>query len=565
MPDTSINIVIGGAAGQGLATVGTLMSRAMTRAGYHVLVNQKYMSRVRGGHNTFAIRMGAEPVVSITEEIDILVALNAETLELHKGELKEGAIVILGDDIDAGDMKALRIPFKELAPKPLFFNIVALGVLGATVCQDITFFEALLADTFSKKGEAIIEANVGVLRKSFAWVAEQDSGFGCLALPQDADKDKIMLNGNEAIAMGALASGCNFLSFYPMSPSTSIANTLISKGRGLGLKYEQVEDEIAAMNMAVGASYAGAKSIVTTSGGGFALMVEGVSLAAVSETPVVAAVVQRPGPATGMATRTEQGDLNLVLYAGHGEFPRAIFAPGDVDDCFYLTHRAFDLAEQYQTPMFILSDQFLADSYRSVEMFDIDGLPETAKPMLSTGEEQYKRYELTEDGVSPRLVPGFCESLVRADSHEHDEMCQVTENGMNRVRQNSKRLVKGCGLWQDVIGPDYYGDENVEVLLLCWGTSLGACLEAAEKYKGKSIAVLHFKQVYPLREEQFMEFLEGANEVVAVEGNATGQFAKLIAQETGFRVGSYVLRFDGRPMTPEYVSKGLDSIFGGGE
>lgn len=288
-------------------------------------------------------------------------------------------------------------------------------------------------------------------------------------------------------------------------------------------------------------------------------MVEGVSLAAVSETPLVTAVVQRPGPATGMATRTEQADLNLVLYAGHGEFPRAIFAPATVEECFYLTHRAFDLAEQYQTPMFILSDQFLADSYQSVDVFDLDALPDIAKPMLTVG-GGYKRYELTEDGVSPRLVPGFCETLVRGDSHEHDENGRITEDGENRIRQNSKRLVKGCGLWQDVIGPDYYGEKGADLVLLCWGTTLGACLEAAEQVDNHSVGVLHFKQVYPLREEQFMEFLEEAGEVVAVEGNATGQFARFLAQETGFRVGAYVLRFDGRIMTPQYVLRGLESI-----
>ncbi|MDC0335408.1 2-oxoacid:acceptor oxidoreductase subunit alpha [Pseudodesulfovibrio sp.] len=560
MSETSINIVIGGAAGQGLATVGTLMSKALTRAGYSILVDQKYMSRVRGGHNTFTIRTGPEPVVSITEEIDILVALNEETLALHKGDLKEDGIVIHGDTFDSNGLTALRIPFDELAPKPLFQNVVALGVLGATVCQDRAIFETLLKDTFGKKGDAIVQANIDVLRAAFAWVKGQEPGFTCLAPPAENDATKLMLNGNEAIALGALAAGCNFLSFYPMSPSTSVANTLIAKGRGLGLKYEQVEDEIAAMNMAVGASYAGAKAIVTTSGGGFALMVEGVSLAAVSETPLVGIIVQRPGPATGMATHTEQGDLNLALYAGHGEFPRAIFAPGTVEECFYLTHLAFDLAEQYQTPMFVLSDQFLADSYADVEMFDLDSLPETAKPLLQTDAEPYKRYELTEDGVSPRLVPGFSETLVRADSHEHDEMCKITEDGANRVRQNSKRIVKGCGLWQDVIGPDYYGEEGADVLLMCWGTSLGSCLEAADNIEGKSVGVLHFKQVYPLREEQFMDHLEAAGEVVAVEGNATGQFAQLIARETGFRVGSYVLRFDGRPLTPQYVLKGLNSI-----
>ena len=560
MSDTSINIVIGGAAGQGLATVGTLMAKAMTRAGYHVLVNQKYMSQVRGGHNTFTIRMGPDPVVSITDDIDILVALNAETLALHKDDLREDGLVIHGDDIDSAGFNALRIPFKDLASKPLFYNIVALGVLGGAACQDSAIFETLLSETFSKKGDAVVEANVDVIRKSFEWVKEQKVSFSCIASAKESNTDRLMLNGNEAIALGALAAGCNFLSFYPMSPSTSVANTLITKGRGLGLKYEQVEDEIAAMNMAIGASYAGAKSIVTTSGGGFALMVEGLSLAGVSETPIVTIIVQRPGPATGMATRTEQGDLNLVLYAGHGEFPRAIFAPANVEECFYLTHRAFDLAEEYQTPMFILSDQFLADSYADVEMFDLDTLPETAKPILKTESEPYKRYELSEDGVSPRMIPGYSETLVRADSHEHDEMSAVTEDGANRVLQNSKRLSKESGLIQDVIGPDHYGDEKPDVLLMCWGTSLGACLEAADTYEGKSIAVLHFKQVYPLREEQFIDYLEAAGEVVAVEGNATGQFAKFVAQETGFRVGSYILRFDGRPLSPQYVLKGLNSI-----
>jgi len=561
MSQANINIVVGGGAGQGLATVGQLMSKAAVRAGYYLLVNQDYMSRIRGGHNTFALRIGPDPVESLTEDIDILVALNEETVSLHLDEMKEGGIIIAGDDIDTGDFNALKIPFKELAPKPLFYNVVALGVLGATVCMDIIILEELLGQAFAKKGTEIVNANLDVLRASYEWVRQQECDFTCIASAPENVGTKLMLNGNEAIAMGALAAGCNFISFYPMTPGTSVATALINYGRKLGLKYEQVEDEIAAMNMAIGASFTGAKAMVTTSGGGFALMVEAISLAGVSETPIVTSVVQRPGPATGMATRTEQADLNLVLYAGHGEFPRAIFAPGTVDECFYLTHRAFDLAEKYQTPMFILSDQYLADSYRDVEMFDLDSLPETTEPLLKTQENPYLRYKLSDDGISPRLVPGFGEALVRADSHEHDENCIITEDAGNRVRQNSKRLVKGCGLWQDVIGPDYYGEEGADVVLMCWGSSLGACLDAADTVEGKSIGVLHFKQVYPLREEQFMDYLEKAGEVIAVEGNATGQFAKLVAQETGYSVGSYILRFDGRPLTPQYVLRGLESIF----
>jgi 2-oxoglutarate ferredoxin oxidoreductase subunit alpha len=315
------------------------------------------------------------------------------------------------------------------------------------------------------------------------------------------------------------------------------------------------------MNMALGASYAGAKALVTTSGGGFALMEEGVSLAGVSETPLVCVVVQRPGPATGLPTRTEQADLNLVLYSGHGEFPRAILAPATPEDCFYLTHRAFDLAETYQTPIFVLSEQYLADCFRDVEPFDLDDLPEVAAPLLEWNEGEYKRYVVTDDGISPRLIPGFSKALVRADSHTHDENSKISEDKTVRVAQNSKRLRKESGLFEEVIGPDYYGDENPDALMVCWGPTLGACLEALDRYEGdQSLAVLHFKQVYPLREEQFMDFLEGAGRVIAVEGNATAQFAQLIARETGFMMSDRILRYDGRAMTWEYVLKGLSDI-----
>ena len=289
-------------------------------------------------------------------------------------------------------------------------------------------------------------------------------------------------------------------------------------------------------------------------------MVEAVSLAGVSETPLVFVVAQRPGPATGMATRTEQADLELVVHAGHGEFPRAVLAPADPEQCFHLAHRAFDLAETFQTPVFVLTDQYLSDSYRDVEPFDIDELPDVARPLREAG-QGYERYALSEEGVSPRLVPGFSETLVRADSHEHDENGRITEDGMNRVVQNSKRLDKGFGLEDEVIEPDYYGADNPDVLLLCWGSSRGACLEAMDRaHTEKTMAVLHFSQVYPLCESLFLDDLENAGTVVCVEGNATGQFARLVARETGFGINNHILRFDGRPLTPDYVLAGLNGI-----
>ncbi len=560
MSEMSINILIGGEAGQGLVTIGQLMAKALVRGGHDVLVNQDYMSRIRGGHNFFAIRTGPEPIQCTTEMVDILVALNKETLEIHGSQLTERGIVVADEKIDCRGLNALKVPFNDLASKPLFYNVVALGVLGAAVCNDIAILEGLLQDTFGKKGSEIVASNLEVLRKAYAWVKEQNFDFSCMPPPPENPDKRIMINGNEAIALGALAAGCNFLSFYPMTPSTSVALTLINKGKELGFVAEQAEDEIAAINMALGASWAGARSIVTTSGGGFALMVEGISLAGVTETPVVVILVQRPGPATGLPTRTEQGDLNLALYAGHGEFPRAIFTPGTPEECFYLTHRAFDLAERYQTPMFVLSDQYLADSYRAVEPFDLDKLPEVAKPLLKPeNPKEYKRYALSDDCISPRAIPGFSEALVKVDSDEHDEQGHIVEDAPTRVAQNSKRLCKGCGLWAEVVPPGYYGPDEPDVLFLCWGSTLGAALDASEMADLK-VAVLHFTQVYPLKDEQFMPFLEAAKEVVCVEGNANGQFARLLRQETGYGVNNFILRFDGRPITARYILAGLKNI-----
>jgi 2-oxoglutarate ferredoxin oxidoreductase subunit alpha len=563
MSPNAITILIGGEAGQGLATIGQLMAKALTRAGYEVCVTQDYQSRIRGGHNTFAIRTGPEPVYGPEEGMDILVALNQETVDRHAAHLKPGGMVVAGQKVDLDGHPGVQVPFTELASKAIYHPVAALGVLGSTLCGDLGILERLVSDTFAKKGQEVVDANLEVLRKAYHWFQAQDYSFHCLSPASEGNAaDRIMLHGNEALALGALAAGCNFLSFYPMTPSTSIALTLIGKGGELGLVSEQAEDEIAALNMALGASYAGARACVTTSGGGFSLMVEAVSLAGITETPVVIFLVQRPGPATGLPTRTEQADLNLALYAGHGEFPRALLTPGTVEECFHLAHWAFDLTERYQTPVMVLSDQYLADQYCSVPRFDFASLPEITPPLLQVDEPgTYQRYALSPDGVSPRLIPGYCEALVKVDSDEHDEMGHIEEGPANRTAQNEKRLAKASGLRAEVIPPELFGPEESDLLLLCWGSGLGACLEAVEllQERGHKASVLHFKQVWPLREDQFMPFLEGAKTVVAVEGNATGQFAGLLRKETGFAVQGAVLRADGYPLTATYVMQGLES------
>jgi 2-oxoglutarate ferredoxin oxidoreductase subunit alpha len=370
-----------------------------------------------------------------------------------------------------------------------------------------------------------------------------------------------MMNGNEAIALGAVSAGLKFYSFYPMTPSTSIGISLAGWARELGLIVEQAEDEIAVLNMALGASFAGAPSMVATAGGGFALMGEAVSLAGMTETPVVIVVAQRPAPATGLPTRTEQGDLEFVLHAGHGEFPRAIFAPGSVEQCFDLAKRSLHTAERYQGPVFILTDQFLADSYRTITPFELDGtLP--VQPWSTKGLEiatPYQRFALTATGVSPRLLPGLTEHLVVAGSDEHTEDGHITEDLSMRTRMVLKRLTKGEGIRSEVVPPEHLGDGKPEVLLLCWGSSRGAVLEAAEdlRSKGERVATIHFSQVWPLVPKQFMGHLQEAKRVICVEGNATGQMARLIRRETGFQIDERILRYDGLPFTPEYILRQL--------
>ncbi|HWR02616.1 MAG TPA: 2-oxoacid:acceptor oxidoreductase subunit alpha [Humidesulfovibrio sp.] len=563
MPDNSIVILVGGEAGQGLVTIGQLMAKALVRAGYEVCVVQDYQSRIRGGHNTFVIRTGLDAFHAPSEKVDILVALNAETLALHKHQLTPGGIVLADEALDTTGLNALRIPFKKLAPKAVYENVVALGVVASALCKDLGHLEDLLRETFGKKGQEVVEQNLAVLRAAYAWVRTQEYGFACMPPPPENPGQRLMLTGNEAVALGALAAGCNFCSFYPMTPGSSVALSLAEHAKDMGTVVEQAEDEIAAANMAVGAACAGARAIVPTSGGGFALMVEAVSLAGMLETPVVFLVAMRPGPATGLPTRTEQADLNLVLYAGHGEFPRAVFTPGSVDECFYLAHRAFEMAEKYQSPVFVLTDQYLADSFQNVEPFDLASLPELPAPLLAPDDPKtYKRFALTEDGVSPRAIPGFSEALVVSDSDEHTEDGKLTEDLDVRVKMVTKRLAKGVGLAEDAVPPGFYGEDDAELLLVCWGSTLHAAMEARELLEeaGRSVAVLHFSQVWPLNGDQFLPRLEAAGRAVCVEGNATGQLARLIRQETGFRFTDLVLRFDGLPISAAFILRGLESI-----
>jgi 2-oxoglutarate ferredoxin oxidoreductase subunit alpha len=367
----------------------------------------------------------------------------------------------------------------------------------------------------------------------------------------------MLLTGNEAIALGAIAAGCRFMSAYPMTPASSIMEYLAAHGDDFGIVVVQAEDEIAAINMITGAGYTGTRSMTATSGGGFSLMVEGLGLAGITETPIVVVNAQRPGPAIGLPTRTEQCDMEFMLYASHGEFPRAVLAPATIEECFYLTVKAFNLADKYQIPVMILTDQHLASSYTTVEKFDLDRVNIDRGLLFSDNESgiEYKRHRITESGISPRAFPGRKNMLVITDSDEHDESGHLIEDAETRTLMMQKRMRKLTGLRLDISPPKTKGEKNADILLIGWGSTAGAIEEAAELLRKEEFNVgsLHFSELMPFPAEAAIEALDNAGASYVIENNATGQLAHLIRAETGRQVSGKVLKYDGRPFSPAYI------------
>jgi 2-oxoglutarate ferredoxin oxidoreductase subunit alpha len=357
--------------------------------------------------------------------------------------------------------------------------------------------------------------------------------------------------------MGAIAGGCNFIAAYPMSPSTGVLVFLAKHASQFGLIAEQAEDEIAAINMALGAWYAGARAMVSTSGGGFALMTEGVSLAGMLESPIVIHLAQRPGPATGLPTRTEQGDLELALYAGHGEFPRIILAPGRIEDAFFLTQKAFNLADKYQVPVFVLTDQYFMDSYYNMPSLDLSHA-RIEKHVVKTTKE-YRRYELTANGISPRGIPGFGEGLVSVDSDEHDTEGHITEDLDLRTKMVDKRLTKAEVMASDAIPPELVGPKDYKTVIVGWGSTHNVINEAMQNLGRDDVAFLHFKQVYPLPKET-PDFLSKAERTVIIENNATCQFGKLIKLNTGIDIENRILKYNGLSFSVKEVTEKLKGV-----
>jgi len=572
--DTTIKI--GGEAGQGIQTIGETLGRVFLRAGYHVFTNQDYESRVRGGHNFFQVRVSDRPVVAPRGAVDILVALDRESIELHADELADQGRILYDSTVNAQAHMApafLDIPFKKLAVAhggdAITANTVATGAVLGLLGLDISLLLSFISELFEKKGAAVVQTNAHAAREGYDY-AVKSCAHCSVASSTPSPGPRMLLGGVEAIALGALASGCGFYAAYPMTPSTGIMNYLAGRQKEYGIVVEQAEDEIAAINMALGASFAGARAMTGTSGGGFALMVEGVSLAGMTETPIVIAMGQRPGPATGFPTRTEQGDLQFILSAGHGEFPRIVFAPGSPQQAFFLTNKAFDLAEKYQVPVFVLFDTYLADTQWTLGGLDLSRVRFTNYRVRGDAFKSladYKRYAFTKSGITPFGVPGEASHLVVTDSDEHDEDGHITEDAVTRVRMVEKRLLNKMPLIRKELAPPFlYGDHAPNVLITGWGSTYGVMKEAVDALaKTRSIAMLHFSEVYPFPSGEgfnYMRLLQKAKHSICIEHNATGQFARLMKAETGFEFTSHIRKFDGRPFTVETLTGEIDVNLG---
>ena len=552
-----ISIVLAGEAGQGIQSIETILVTLARAKGYHVYATKEYMSRVRGGINSTSIRISASPVDALLDRIDIAIPLSPAGLpHLKKRIAKNTALIVDGSLFPLKTRGMIDIPLAAIANEvggAIYSNTIAAGVICAIIGVDEGAAESFVADIFAAKGEDVAAKNKLAIKRGF------DAGRGIalsfrLAPPPKKKGGAITLAGADAVALGALAGGCDYVCGYPMSPSTSVLERLAAYSQRHDIIAEQVEDEIGVVNMALGAWYAGARALVTTSGGGFALMGEGVSLAGMIESPLVVHLAQRPGPATGLPTRTEQGDLNLALHAGHGDFPRIILAPGTLEQGFTLTQRAFSLADRFQVPVFILTDQYFIDTYYDTKRFKPAATGNDRSIVMT--EASYKRYSAARNGISPRGIPGFGKGVVCVDSDEHDECGHIVEDAETRILMADKRMRKARAEVRAAIRPTYVGEKNAANLVVTWGSTFTIARAALISLGRRDTALVHFPWVYPLPAGT-AKILREAERIVAVENNMTGQFADLIERETKLPIASRVLKYDGRPFSVEELAGAL--------
>lgn len=567
---------IAGKAGDGILNAGLLMfAKTCVKGGLRVFSNAEYPSLIRGGHNHLDVRVNSEEIHAPSKRIKLLIALNNESIEKHAEKvIPEGGIIYDPDEIEIEKFKLKEgirkfpIPLMKLAKESgstIMRNTVAIGATFSLTDFNLDLLFETIESNFSKKGKEVVENNRKAAKAGYDYVKENFKEFK-FKLKESNNKNQIFLDGNDAYSLGAIKAGCKFYSAYPMTPATSILHNLAAMEEKYNIVVKQTEDELAAINMAIGAGLAGVRAMTGTSGGGFALMVEAFGMASQLEVPLVVAEVQRPGPATGLATRTGQGDLRYVMHAGTDEFPKIIVAPGDITECFYEAFNAFNLAEKYQMPVIVLTDKYIGTSYQSLPEFDTSKLKIERGLLLNEEEIKnesdelgFKRYKITESGISGRSIPGQEYGMYDACSYEHEEHGFEREEESLRIAMHDKRLKKMETALKEIPEPKLHGYEDAELTIVGWGTTKGAILEALKLLEEDGIKANFLQLLYimPFHKNKVEQVLKNAKQLFIVENNKTAQLAGIIREETGIEIKNKVLKYSGRQFFPEEIYEGI--------
>lgn len=582
-----ITVGIGGAAGDGLDKSGDTLARTAGRLGLHVYAYNSYQSIIRGGHIWLKVRIGQDKVYNHGDKLDIVVALNQDTIERHAPEVNDGGAIVFNSDklkcdpslIRTKNVQLLALPMGEITKdviakhgpiQPIMQNTVAVGAVLYLAQIDFSGAEEVLTDTFQHKGDKIVELNISLLQAGYDYAKEH---FKSIVEGWKFTKvRRPFITGNEAIAMAAAAAGCKFYSAYPMTPASTILHWMANHAEEAGICVKQAEDELAVVNMAVGAGLGGVRSMCATAGGGFALMTEAIGMAGIMEAPVVCVEVQRGGPSTGLPTKTEQADLNQVYGASQGEFPKLIVAPKDIADAYDSTVEAFNIAERYQLPVLMMSDLLLSEHPETVdrEVFKHDVKIDRGQMISEWSEDKgkYKRFALTESGISPRALPGTANTVYTSGSDEHDEEGILVSDMFTappmRRKMMEKRMRKVDNLLKELPAPKLEGPDNADLTLVGWGSSYGAIREVAERLTAEGIKTnyLIIKYIYPFHGKEVGEILAKCKKKISVEANFTSQMARHIKAETGINMDGHVNRYDGEPLDPAYVIAHIKNILG---
>jgi 2-oxoglutarate/2-oxoacid ferredoxin oxidoreductase subunit alpha len=577
-------IGIGGAAGQGVATPGDIFAKIFSRRGLHLNAYNAYQSIIRGGHTFLTIRTGPERVTNMGDRLDLLIPLNQDAMNRHLGLLTEGAACIYNADtikpgVAAEGVVLCPLPVSQLADitrNKVAQNTLAVGAGLSMMGIGFQALEEVLNEQFKKKGDAVVSENVGIARAGYDHATANFKPF-TRPLPMTENRYAV-LSGNAAMAMGGAAAGVKFYCAYPMSPSTGVLHWMAAHARKAGIMVRQVEDEIGVVNMAIGAAHAGVRSMCATSGGGFALMSEGLGMSAMMETPVVVIDCQRAGPSTGVPTKTEQGDLWQMLGAAFGDYPRVIAAPLDIGDCFKVIPEIFTIVDRFQCPGIVLCDLLLSEGRLSVDPRDLDFNPVIDRGELITaassaspgdGNGGYKRYKITESGVSPRAIPGVPGHIHTAATDEHDEdgvlISDEFTNPTKRRAMMEKRMRKVAGIEAVVPPPVLWGPSNSDITLIGWGSTKGVIEEACEILTKQGIPAnqLQIRWLVPLHGNAILDILKDARHAIIVENNYSGQFARYLRSETSYTPNGYIRKYDGEPFMPHHIVEAVKEQLSG--